>query len=57
MKAFMKKAAPDYELVTRRGNDKSYAIQENQRLWFLVWKPLADRISPNLCRSLLGGRS
>ncbi|MEM7605870.1 MAG: endonuclease/exonuclease/phosphatase family protein [Myxococcota bacterium] len=38
---------PDYALVTRSPGD-AYNIRGNQWLWFLVKKPLADRINPRL---------
>lgn len=47
MKAFASEVTPDYELVTRPKGEP-YHIQGRQWLWFMIKKPLADRLAPEL---------
>lgn len=47
MRAFVAAVTPEYDLVTRSAGE-SYETQGRQWQWFLIRKPLADRVSPGL---------
>ena len=45
--AFVQAVLPDYDLITRPPGDE-YHVQGDQWLWFLMKKPLADQLTPDL---------